>query len=754
MKKIAIIVILLISKLVFSQNPFSQSTILETDFYNYKATDFGITTPKNVVEIEEVTYNNSMRLDGKMVFFDSITFKFKNGLLTYSNKKSKYLTYAYHFLYKNNTSKLLKTKNESKKYPEEVSFKYDNKGRLIEFDIFQQKFNKHTKEIFDYSLGKNKIENYEISDKGHKYDIKKFRLHSKTGKTLQKTKIATKYSPFDKNWYYEYDSNLNVKKISYNETLASVIQTGSQKSSEYTYNNKNLITSEIGNYSTSDFKLNYHYVFKYIYDKNNNWIAKFKFSTLYGYEDLFKDGFKEIHEVTLRKISYKDGTKTGNTNYNNIGIQGYLQKIANNNPIFTKKIPTDGFYWVKASDSEIIFYNNGKNIGNQLNFLLIIGNDFIVTDTINNITFNLKDFKNTKALKAFNKPIKIAKNEEVIWWKNAKNSFFSYQKGKQFIRKNVFSKNGLDLIFFNAEGEKEVVLEGYKNAILFQVKTAIPYKKYLKTHPNEEKKEIIPSGFVWKKDKNNRFWIFKNGVQDTSKIINDTFNSDLVLFNKTTKETYIFEDFYKKNPNTFYPINKLKGSTFWYKNEKEEIGLLHNFETYRYSKLQYAQNNTDVIIFNENNVKTFVIRNYKSSPANKLLPVINYENYKEKPTAAYLEAQEIKNCNDDKNCYVNLFNAKAESLIDKQHEEYAKKELANYMTAIYNQNPKMLFTVGLKTRAEYLDFYLAARAYLPKSVLNGLTAQGRSLINEYNKHMNSKETKDAIKKHGGTIIKN
>jgi hypothetical protein len=753
MKKIAIIVILLISKLVFSQNPFSQSTILETDYYNYKATDFGITSPKNVVEIEEVTYNNFMSLNGKMVFSDSITFKFKNGLLTYSNKKNKQFTYVTHFFYKNNTSKLLKTKNENKKFPEEVSFKYDNKGRLIEIDILHQKINEHTKQFFDYTLGKNKIENYRISDKGHKYAIKKFRLHSKTGKILQKTKIAAKYSPFDKNWYYEYDSNLNVKKISYNETLASVIQTGSQKSSEYTYNNKDLITSEIGNYSISDFKLNYHHVFEYIYDKNNNWIAKFKFSTLYGYEDLFKDGFKEIREVTLRKISYKDGAKTGNTNYNNIGIQGYLQKIANNNPFYTQKTPTDGFYWVKASDSQIRFYNNGKNIVNQLNFLRIIGNDFIVTDSINNITFNLKDFKNTKVLKAFNKPIKIAKNEEVIWWKNTENSFFSYQKGKPLKQKIVFSKNGLDLIIFNTEGEKEVVLEGYKNAILFQVKTAIPYKRYLKTHPNEEKKEIIPSGFVWKKDKNNRFWFYKNGISINNKIIASAFFNHEIVYDSVNNISFFFKEFIDKEPFKYYEATKLNGNVFWFKTDKG-YGIYKNGGRFNLNKVEYAQNGIDLIIYSKNNSKLYVLKDYIKSETYKLLPVINYENYKEKPTAAYLEAQEIKNCNDDKNCYVNLFNAKAESLIDKQHEEYAKKELANYMTAIYNQNPKMLFTVGLKTRAEYLDFYLAARAYLPKSVLNGLTAQGRSLINEYNKHMNSKETKDAIKKHGGTIIKN
>jgi hypothetical protein len=753
MKKIAIIVILLISKLVFSQNPFSQSTILETDYYNYKATDFGITSPKNVVEIEEVTYNNFMSLNGKMVFSDSITFKFKNGLLTYSNKKNKQFTYVTHFFYKNNTSKLLKTKNENKKFPEEVSFKYDNKGRLIEIDILHQKINEHTKQFFDYTLGKNKIENYRISDKGHKYAIKKFRLHSKTGKILQKTKIAAKYSPFDKNWYYEYDSNLNVKKISYNETLASVIQTGSQKSSEYTYNNKDLITSEIGNYSISDFKLNYHHVFEYIYDKNNNWIAKFKFSTLYGYEDLFKDGFKEIREVTLRKISYKDGAKTGNTNYNNIGIQGYLQKIANNNPFYTQKTPTDGFYWVKASDSQIRFYNNGKNIVNQLNFLRIIGNDFIVTDSINNITFNLKDFKNTKVLKAFNKPIKIAKNEEVIWWKNTENSFFSYQKGKPLKQKIVFSKNGLDLIIFNTEGEKEVVLEGYKNAILFQVKTAIPYKRYLKTHPNEEKKEIIPSGFVWKKDKNNRFWFYKNGISINNKIIASAFFNHEIVYDSVNNISFFFKEFIDKEPFKYYEATKLNGNVFWFKTDKG-YGIYKNGGRFNLNKVEYAQNGIDLIIYSKNNSKLYVLKDYIKSETYKLLPVINYENYKEKPTAAYLEAQEIKNCNDDKNCYVNLFNAKAESLIDKQHEEFAKKELANYMTAIYNQNPKMLFTVGLKTRAEYLDFYLAARAYLPKSVLNGLTAQGRSLINEYNKHMNSKETKDAIKKHGGTIINN
>jgi len=101
---------------------------------------------------------------------------------------------------------------------------------------------------------------------------------------------------------------------------------------------------------------------------------------------------------------------------------------------------------------------------------------------------------------------------------------------------------------------------------------------------------------------------------------------------------------------------------------------------------------------------------------------------------------------------VNLFNIKAASLISMQNEELAKKELANYMIAIYNQNPNMLFSVGMKTK--YLNFYKAARIYLPKNINESITNQGRNLINNYNKYTNSKETQDAIKKNGGSVIKN
>ena len=42
---------------------------------------------------------------------------------------------------------------------------------------------------------------------------------------------------------------------------------------------------------------------------------------------------------------------------------------------------------------------------------------------------------------------------------------------------------------------------------------------------------------------------------------------------------------------------------------------------------------------------------------------------------------------------------------------------------------------------------------LPKEEMTKIRKQAQELMDGYNKHINSKETRDAVKKHGGGFIK-
>jgi len=117
------------------------------------------------------------------------------------------------------------------------------------------------------------------------------------------------------------------------------------------------------------------------------------------------------------------------------------------------------------------------------------------------------------------------------------------------------------------------------------------------------------------------------------------------------------------------------------------------------------------------------------------------------------ELEKIKKCQDF-DCYKNLFETKAGSFYATRTNKESQKEFAHYMAKMHNANPGILFKILMKTKEEYVDLYTNSVNYLPKEIINDIKSSARNIVNDYNEHMNSKETQEKIKKNGGTIIKN
>ncbi|WP_426431061.1 MORN repeat-containing protein [Winogradskyella sp. HB-48] len=149
---------------------------------------------------------------------------------------------------------------------------------------------------------------------------------------------------------------------------------------------------------------------------------------------------------------------------------------------------------------------------------------------------------------------------------------------------------------------------------------------------------------------------------------------------------------------------------------------------------QYANGLNTENLQSQQNLKASSTSNYKSSTI----------------TLTAQEETEIKNCNGDTKCLGGLCDEKYLSESKTKKGDALNQAMADYLVGINNIIPGKLF--GTMVKSDYLDIS-AVRTKLPKEVQDELANQGRNLINEYNKQMNSEETRKNVEKHGGTVKK-
>ncbi len=751
-------ILALITIRVTAQNPHSQSKILELNYNNYKASDFGIQNAKNVVACDQMNYRIKFEADG----FDlnqSYHLQFKKEKLTLNNfiffysDDSKLATNSSYF-YRNNYKTL-----DRKEYldqngvpTEKYNYIFDKKGRLIEVDWVLKHKNQTTTSI-NYNDSKRSIEKYDISDSnGHKYNILTFKTNA-LGNIIEKSKKATKYDATDKLWNYEYDKNQHIIKASQSEKAADAPRFSTIGMSDYKYNSKGLIIEEKGNYSDADFNIDNHNYYEYVFDQYGNWIAKYKYTTQFGFTDLKSENYKDVQEMWLRKLTYKNGVITGSTDEKASTTQDFLNKISQNNPFKTKLPPQKGAYYSRESKDQIRFFIDGKNISARANLYITIGNHSYLNDSLTNRFYQLKDVKTKPIQKDFYKANVIANNNELAFLKNQDNTYTLILNGKYLGNKATLKNatNNEDIVIF-LNNEPRYVLLNIDTVIMDSFQKGVGYKEYLKTHPKEGKKEEIPNGFVWKKNTKNSFWIYKNGIVDLSKKIAATFFNDQLVYDETNNRTYLLKDFTALDPETFYPVTTLSSNVFWYKVEDNRTGMIKNASNFAYSKLEYAQNGIDVVVYDADGAKKYILKDFVKNPAFVLHPVVSYSNYTEKPSANYQANLNIINCQEDAKCLAALYDEKYAEFdkVTYTTEELAQN-LANYVVRVYKQKPHLVFSMLLKSKSD-TDILSIMMEKLPIDVRDGIKTSSRNMLNDYNKYINSKEVQDEIKKNGGVMI--
>lgn len=633
---LSILVIILISNQLIAQNSHSKNNILEIDYFNHKVVNLNIVNAKNVVSFEEKIYKNIFNEDGFDLTKTSV-YQLKKGKVISRTYKTKYFDTKYTYFYKNNYKILDKCLYESKSgYNEEYTFKFDKKNRLIEMETFQVKINSRTKKYMKYDDSNKTIEKYTLDSKDNKEMILTYKMDRK-GNVIEKFKKKSKYRQHDSQWIFEYNNKLQVIKATKNKkTKDATNLTNDSVTSSYVYNSNGLISEDNGNYSESGLALKDKIVYDYVYDKYNNWIVMYKLSTSYGYQDFKSDGYRDIREIKLRKLTYKNGEVTGQTDENASVIKNYLNTLVKNNPFKTKRAPKDGVYWSKVTDNSIKLFDYGKHISPQLNYVNIVGNGFYVNDSISNKFYHFKDFKSKPNQESYYKATLFANADDLVWYKNKKDLFVSVQNGR-YVSKQLklkYAKNGIDVIVKSNEQPKYVMINA-RDVQQYIMCKALPYKSYLVTHPNEsiksESDQVPTTGFIWKKNIKNQFWIYENGVSDNSKLITNKFFNHQIVYDKINNRSYLLMDFTNKEPNKFFNITKLKGNIFWYKT-KDKFGIFKNGKAIGFGKSQYAQNKIDIIIYaKDSDTKLYVLKNYVKNGTFELLPVINYADYIENP---------------------------------------------------------------------------------------------------------------------------
>jgi ribosomal protein S8E len=563
---------------IIAQDLNSQNTILEISYFNYKASNFDLFNAKNITELKEKKFTKSFSKD---IFenIDTKNYTLNKKLITSRYYKGKYYESSSDYLYSKNYKTLKKRVYKDRKLDEVVAFKFDNKKRLIEVITTFKKAGTQSIKRIEYDDKNKSIKKYAINSKGEKKEFLFFKTDNE-GRVISKTKKGSSFTPYDKHRNYNYTSK-TIISVSKNETKEGIKQTERQTESVYKYNDKGLIISDKGNLTKSDYTHEHHDIYEYVYDEFGNWIIKFKFSTIYGYDDLYSENYKGIRDVVVRQIIYKKGIITGSTDINSSRVQNYLNAVVVSNPFKTRKPPKQGVYWMKNSERGVKVYDHGKYIAKQTNLLLILGNDFYVNDSINKTLYKLTNFINKPIQEKFYKADVFSKNDEVVWYRSNDKAIKSYKNGQQLIYKlNYFNIFENQFFINDSTTNNFYQLEDFGN-------------KKIKEAFYKAKKIGKQDDVMWIKLKNGNYTLVKNGVNITTKIkMVYAKNSSNVLVKVNGISKYVMLDVKNAKANHFnvavdysayiknYPnetkMDIIPNGFYWKKNIKEQFYIYKN----------------------------------------------------------------------------------------------------------------------------------------------------------------------------------
>lgn len=111
----------------------------------------------------------------------------------------------------------------------------------------------------------------------------------------------------------------------------------------------------------------------------------------------------------------------------------------------------------------------------------------------------------------------------------------------------------------------------------------------------------------------------------------------------------------------------------------------------------------------------------------------------------------VERANGDTSYLARIIDNDYRKLQKTQSGDELYKETSKYFIALYKIDPKLPFNVFMKWNDS--ESLMPIRNHLPKEIQDKMRQQAQGTMESYNEYMNSKETQDKIKKHGGGIIK-
>lgn len=196
----------------------------------------------------------------------------------------------------------------------------------------------------------------------------------------------------------------------------------------------------------------------------------------------------------------------------------------------------------------------------------------------------------------------------------------------------------------------------------------------------------------------------------------------------------------------FYEGKKSGLGTYVWDNDTNYFGEWKNDQYHGKGVYQYSFTNKKSGLWeNGKYVKSLDgVSNSSDSKTYTNTASVSSSNYK----LTELEKSAILKCGEDEKCLTKVFDGKYVELKKSISGDERTKKFTDYTLALNQLKPGQLFGIFMKS-----NYAVSSGIFdtIPKEVMDKIKKEAQELMNDYSKHINSKETRDAIEKHGGTI---
>lgn len=503
-----------------------------------------------------------------------------------------------------------------------------------------------------FTYQNNKLVKYENFENGSpaSYFPETLYLYNEQGH-LKEKKVTVRFLT-ERSDYYTYnasDNSMTIKKYSgktlvlqfndKNLIASETIKEVGQKTMkmEYTYGPENLTphkgkvmqrkdfpdSNQVNNFqlNTYDYTSNGQicmiltsggasYYYGYVYDKYDNWIAKYNAADVEFGNDLLKN-------ITIRQIVYSNGEITGYLSVNGSDLIDKLPKPKTD-------VPQEGVYWKKSGDS-FWFYNNGTAITDH-KWLYRNKNANVAYSPANQSFYEIYNY-DTSTENQYHKGKKLDYKTSALGfgYKIDGDKFvLLYPDGVEYDYNNIKVANNDDfgnfIVHFN-DGSS-IVFEKATETDKFIIKPIVAFD----ASKHGKSSSATSTSYTWSKNAaNTEFYIYINGEEIKTEHTNFFIGETLYAIDGNRKELYSIGNFYANAADTQYTVDQVNSyktvDGLWYKTPEG------NYYTFDYN----GHNITDISdqFWSGNSLRfkrqsssaTFEMNNYKTANVNTIYPI-------------------------------------------------------------------------------------------------------------------------------------